>query len=1274
MSGSRGLFRLMALLCLSFTLPGFAAALSGGDAPQRIPVSGLTATPVSVASWDSDSPQQLVRIDSILYQQDAGFYYPVIDDRITVRLVDGVRNWATLVDRAVASEPQTFGDLATLVPLRRNRLGIFDVAIPDGDPTRWCELVFSTGLVKYAEVSTIGVYTATANDPLYPQQWALNNTGQTGGTPGADIKAEAAWDVTSGTAAIQVAVLDSGTSIDHVDLAANVWHNEDEIPGNGVDDDNNGFIDDWEGWDFGNNNNDPRSNSFHGTHVTGIINAVSNNNIGISGLAGGLDGPGVQGMALAVGESAPIGSILDDALIYAADNGADVVTMSLVVGETSAINDALDYAYNTKDVFIDCAAGNGPSSVGYPARRSEVMAVASSDHNDNRSPFSNTGPELEVTAPGSNILSTQLNNSYGTSSGTSFAAPYVAALAGLIRGLNPGSTAPEVRQLLMDTADDIGPVGFDNLTGWGRINAFQAVSLAGLSDGFIEIDADLYSCDATLTATVTDFDLGSTSTVLVTLRSELEPAGETVILHETTFGVFSGNLTLASDAPQPDGRLQVAHDDTVTAEYLDADDGQGGIDVLKSDTARTDCLAPAIFDVATEDVEASQANITWATDEDGTSIVRYGETAPPTQEASSPGMSQLHSVQLLGLEACTNYLFEVESTDGVGNIGLDANGGMFYILQTPADAEVGACQLGQAALDSNIYGCDGTVQVTVADIGPNTNPGVAETIQVLMTSTSEPTGEWISLTANDVDSPIFEGSITLQPGPPGEDGVLSAGPLDLITVTYYDADDGLGESTVATYTATADCVAPEIQDLQVTAISSTRAVIEWTTDEPATSRVEFGPDASLGSVVEDLTAKNSHGLMISAFEACERIHFRVSSADVYGDVQVADVSGQPFQFNLNQIGGLVFHDNFEAAAGWNLEGEWEIELPQALGSGSGDPAVAFSGAGVIGTDLSGTGVFPGDYEPGAQEWARSPLFNAVGSTNLELIVQRKLGVAASASAKISVLDGTEQVVWTSAGDVDDAGWVEVRYDISGLADGKPAVQVAFAITSGLAGQQYGWNIDELIVKDATEPDYLGCGGCTDEPAFAGIVAAFDAEPCGGSGLTLEWEPAPAWGGGSSGSYDVHRGAAPDFLPDAANRVAGGLTDTTWIDQNAPLDTEVWYVVRARNDESCTGGEGLSDGNLVRLSATETVSQSPAVSVGQSVRVLRVGGAHVRLSWDAAPGADHYLIRRSDLADFSNPQQVGSTAATFFEDPNAAADDGFYAYRVFAVNACDLETP
>ena len=136
---------------------------------------------------------------------------------------------------------------------------------------------------------------------------------------------------------------------------------------------------------------------------------------------------------------------------------------------------------------------------------------------------------------------------------------------------------------------------------------------------------------------------------------------------------------------------------------------------------------------------------------------------------------------------------------------------------------------------------------------------------------------------------------------------------------------------------------------------STRAEITWNTSEPATSRVDFGATAGLGTVVEDLTLKTSHSLPISAFESCDRAYFEVSSADEFGDLRTADAGGVPYQLNLNQIGGLAFHDNFETANGWTLPGEWERGAPTGQGSGSGDPTGAWSGTDVLGIDLSGTG-------------------------------------------------------------------------------------------------------------------------------------------------------------------------------------------------------------------------------------------------------------------------------------------------------------------------------
>jgi subtilisin family serine protease len=1244
----------------------------------RFSVADAPAEPVAVPRWDESSPQELFTIDGVLYQRDSGFFYRVQEDTVTIRLKEGVRDWADLLARV---SPETAAGLEPLAPSRANKLGIIDLAVPDGRPIDWSRLLHDTGLVKYAEVSTRGVWVVAPNDTQYSQQWALNNTGQTGGTAGADVHAEDAWTISTGDPAIVVGVLDSGTFVDHPDLAANVWHNEGEIPDNGIDDDGNGFIDDWEGWDFGNGNNVVESSNFHGTHVTGIINAATNNGQGIAGLAGGWDGNGARSMAVAVGESGPIGGILDDSIIYAADNGAQIITMSLSVGSSAAINDALDYAYNTKDVFIDCAAGNNGPSVSYPANRVEVMAVASTDHNDNRSSFSNQGSELEIAAPGSNILSTQLNGSYGTSSGTSFAAPYVAGLAALVRGVNPGLPAPDVRQLIIDSADDVEAPGFDTETGWGRINAFEALSLTATSDGIIRLDADRFSCDDTLTLTVADTDLAGTGSILVTASSSAEAAGEGIVLVEigSGAGVFRGTVTTSDGTPAPDGLLQVIHADTITASYLDADDGQGGINVPKTALAVTDCAAPAIFDVVVTDNDDDSAIVRWTTDEAGTSLVRYGTFLPPDQQASAAGLVTDHAVFVGGLAECTTYRFEVESADDLGNTAVGDNGGLLFSFETFANVPgvgVVPCHRGQASLDDNVYGCDETVQIAVTDIDLDTDSQIAESIDVLMTSTSEPEGEWITLTEISTENSRFEGSVVLGAGGTVGDGLLEAAAGDLLTVTYFDEDDGDGAARRATFTALADCVAPSIQNVQVTAITSTLAAINWSTDEPATSRVDFGPDAALGSVAEDLTLKTSHQLFVSAFDACDRVFFRVSSTDTHGDVQVLDAGGQPFEFNLSQIGGLVFHDNFETDAGWSTPAEWERGVPQGLGSGSGDPTSAYSGSSILGYDLTGQGASPGDYEEIVKRWALSPVMNTTGLTQLELILRRKLGVASGDDASIAVFNPGQHIVWNSGSSIDDADWVEFRLDISERAGDQPLVQIGVGIESEDPGTSYGWNVDELIVKDSTQPDYEICGGCAGEPSFGGATAAFDTDPCAPTGVLVSWEPAPAWGTGGVGTYDVHRGTTPDFLPDLGNRIASGIAGVIYFDDTAPADTDLWYVVRARNDQSCDGGEGAPDTNLVRLAARETVAQPVPPALGDSVQVVRVGVAHVRVSWDPVPGADHYVVERSDFTDFGSPEVIGTTAATFFEDVNAATDNSFpfYSYRVSAVNSCGEAAP
>jgi subtilisin family serine protease len=420
--------------------------------------------------------QQYSRVDSgwLLHQGDETF---VVDAAtISVRFVPGVDYVGTFRELLLGSGGEA--ELAQLPLVRINKLGIHDLGLMSTqDPLDIARRMEATGMVLYAEPTTIGRWVALPSDTRFNEQYHLRNTGQSGGTVDADMDVDEAWDIESGNSSIAVGVLDSGTDIDHVDLLDNLWKNSGETPGNNQDDDGNGFVDDYDGWNFEANNGNPRSTNSHGTQVAGIVAARTDNGTGVSGVAGGFGAsPGAAVMPVKVGTSGPNGSILDDAIIYAADNGAKIITMSLTVGSSAAINDALDYAYNTKGVFIDCASGNsGGGSVSYPANNVNVMAVGATDRNDNRASYSQYGSQLEVVAPGSNILSTTLNNGYTSGSGTSFAAPNVAGTAALILSRNGSVSNATVRSTIQDTCDDVGAVGQDLLTGHGRVNARAAL-------------------------------------------------------------------------------------------------------------------------------------------------------------------------------------------------------------------------------------------------------------------------------------------------------------------------------------------------------------------------------------------------------------------------------------------------------------------------------------------------------------------------------------------------------------------------------------------------------------------------------------------------------------------------------------------------------------------------------------------------------------------------------------------------------------------------------
>ena len=330
----------------------------------------------------------------------------------------------------------------------------------------------------------------TPNDPSYPLLWGLNNTSQFGGTINADIDAPEAWNLTTGSRSVVIGVIDSGVDITHPDLAANIWTNPGEIPGNGIDDEGNGYIDDVHGWDFVDNDNTPQDGAGHGTHVAGTIGAVGNNSVGVAGVNWqvslmpvrflGNDGSGSTSGAIAA---------INYATMLRRSFGINVVATNNSWGGggySSLLEDAIRKSGDAGITFV-AAAGNEASDndavARYPTNYNlpNVISVAAIDDRDALASFSNYGATtVDIGAPGVSIYSTLPNNSYGTYSGTSMATPHVAGVIGLLAAAKPGITVAEVRAAIFNSAVPIASLAGKTVSG-GRLNAKAALESLGMS-------------------------------------------------------------------------------------------------------------------------------------------------------------------------------------------------------------------------------------------------------------------------------------------------------------------------------------------------------------------------------------------------------------------------------------------------------------------------------------------------------------------------------------------------------------------------------------------------------------------------------------------------------------------------------------------------------------------------------------------------------------------------------------------------------------------------
>ncbi len=419
------------------------------------------------------NPQVAEQIRDAIYSNQTQTNIPQIDalnNKYGVKKIDRVFKFIES-QSANLEKAEEFGLTRTYV-----------LEIPDGANIEEIIKEYSSlDMVVYAEPNFLAKADLVPNDPFYPQQWGLNNTGQAdpfgGGGPvgvaGADINIEPAWAIHTGSSSIIIAILDTGVDYNHPEFAGKIVA----------------------GYDFINGDNDPMDDGNHGTACAGIAAAAGNNGIGVAGVNWN-----AQIMPVKVLNSSGSGSYtaVANGVTFAADNGADVLSLSLGGSSNSVtLENAVNYAHSLDCIIMASRGNNNNSNLAYPASFTNAIAIgALSPCDERKDPStcdgetwwgSSYGSDLDVMAPGTRIYTTDRLGAPGYSTGdyapafngTSAACPFAAGAAALLRSWAPGKTNDEIRTILQQTAVDIEAPGFDNETGYGRLNVFAALQEAG---------------------------------------------------------------------------------------------------------------------------------------------------------------------------------------------------------------------------------------------------------------------------------------------------------------------------------------------------------------------------------------------------------------------------------------------------------------------------------------------------------------------------------------------------------------------------------------------------------------------------------------------------------------------------------------------------------------------------------------------------------------------------------------------------------------------------
>jgi subtilisin family serine protease len=406
---------------------------------------------LSGVAQNKNVSQRVERIEGVLYLIENDEKFKVDTEVITVRLK--------------SSEKKLGSDIRVI---RSNRLGFVDIQVPDSvDVEEYVNNLKKTGKFENVEYCCEAKCCLTPNDVGKNNQWHINH-----------INLYSAWNITTGASNIKVAIIDTGVEGSHSDLGYTVSDGYTQI------DTSNGV----------NYTTVPNAHIspiyFHGTFVAGILGAKTNNTTGIAGVSGGNHSKGVTIIPYCVGNSLYFTTnSVDDAILDAVDKGVKVINISFYTPYSTSLDLAIEDAY-ANNVTIVCSSGNDNSSaIGFPASHTKTIAVGAINQNNFRADFSNYGSGLDIVAPGKDIYSTSLNNSYYTSSGTSFAAPQVAGVAALMLSVNPTLTPSQIRSKLRSSCTKLPGYsynsGWNNEVGYGLLNAYGAVCAALSGDNIV---------------------------------------------------------------------------------------------------------------------------------------------------------------------------------------------------------------------------------------------------------------------------------------------------------------------------------------------------------------------------------------------------------------------------------------------------------------------------------------------------------------------------------------------------------------------------------------------------------------------------------------------------------------------------------------------------------------------------------------------------------------------------------------------------------------------